>query len=109
MRILKHSHSAEKFGRRTLYTFLTFISLQNIKKLEGGPFGDDKKISKRVSQFRKKIERGPYSLVRYCRLRLKSLTKRKGTLCTKFPLAALGFSSFGSFCKKCPLGIHSVM
>ena len=30
--------------------FLTFILLQDIKKLKGGPFGDDRKFSKSQSQ-----------------------------------------------------------
>ena len=36
MRILKQFFSAEKSERGTLLDFLTFILLQNIKKLEGG-------------------------------------------------------------------------
>ena len=42
----KMSHSAEKYERGTLWDLLTYIQLQNIKKLEGGPFGDIKKFSK---------------------------------------------------------------
>ena len=34
------SHSAKKCKRGTLLDLLTYIPLQNIKKLEGGPFGD---------------------------------------------------------------------
>ena len=30
----------------TLWNFLTFVLLQNIKKMKGGPFGDIKKFSK---------------------------------------------------------------
>ena len=40
MSILKQSHSAEKSERGNLSDFLTFILLQNIKKLKGGPCGD---------------------------------------------------------------------
>ena len=42
----------------TLLDLLTYIPLQNIKKLEGGPFGDIKKFLKKVAQCRKKIQRG---------------------------------------------------
>ena len=34
----KKSHSAEKCRRGTLWDLLTYIQLQNMKKLEGGPF-----------------------------------------------------------------------
>ena len=58
MRILKQSLSAEKSERGTFLNFLAFILLQNIKKLEGGPFGDIKNFSIKVSQFRKKNRKG---------------------------------------------------
>ena len=32
--------------KETLLNFLTFVLLQNIKKMKGGPFGDIKKFSK---------------------------------------------------------------
>ena len=42
----------------TLLDLLTHIQLQNIKKLEGGPFGDIKKILKKSRTVPKKIQRG---------------------------------------------------
>ena len=53
--------------RGTLPNFLPSILLQNVKKIEGGPFGDSKIFSKK-SQCRKKL-RGLFSLARYCMLR----------------------------------------
>ena len=41
----------------TLLDLLTYIRLQNIKKLEGGPFGDTKKFSKK-SYSAEKIQKG---------------------------------------------------
>ena len=40
----------------TLWDFLTFVLLQNIKKMKGGSFGDIKKLLKKISQTRKKGE-----------------------------------------------------
>ena len=55
----KMSHSAEKWKGGTLWDLLTYILLQNIKKLEGGLFWDLKKFSKKISHSaEKKIERG---------------------------------------------------
>ena len=56
MRILKQSHSAEKLERGNALGFLNFNLLQNIKKLEAGPFGD-KKLRKK-SHSAEKIQRG---------------------------------------------------
>ena len=51
------------------------------KKLEGGLFGDTKKFSKKVSQCRKKIERGDFfSLGRFRRLRSKRKKNEIATL-----------------------------
>ena len=44
--------------RGTLLDLLTNIRLQNIKKLEGGPFEDNKKFSKKVAQCRKNHKLG---------------------------------------------------
>ena len=52
----KMSHSAEKFKRGTLLDLLTYILLQNIKNFEGGPFGDIKRFSKKVTQCRIKYK-----------------------------------------------------
>ena len=51
-RISKQSHSAEKFEGGDPLVFL-----KNIKKHEGGPFGD-KKFREIVAQCRKKFKRG---------------------------------------------------
>ena len=48
------SHSAEKGKRGTIWDLLTYILLQNIKKFEGGPFGDIKKILKKCRTVPKK-------------------------------------------------------
>ena len=45
------SHSAVKGG--TFVDLITYILLQNIQKLEGGPFEDIKKFQKKVAQCRK--------------------------------------------------------
>ena len=51
------SHSAEKCKRGTLWDLLTYIQSQNIKKLEGGPFGDITYFEKK-SHSAEKIQRG---------------------------------------------------
>ena len=54
MRIFK-SHSAEKSERRDPLGFFNIRSVAKYQnKLKGGPFGDIKKFSKKVSQSRKK-------------------------------------------------------
>ena len=45
-------------GGRTLLDLLTYIPLQNIKKLEGGPFGEKFFFSKKKSYSAKKTQRG---------------------------------------------------
>ena len=63
----KKSHSAEKCKRGTLLDLLTYIPLQNIKNLEGGPFGDIKKFSKKSRTVPKKVQRGgPFRHFRFC-------------------------------------------
>ena len=61
------SHSAKKCKRGSFLDFLTYIPLQNIKKLEGGPFGNNKKFRKKVAQSRKNPKGGPFRHVRVCR------------------------------------------
>ena len=61
------SHSAEKCERGTLWALLTYILLQNIKKLERGTLLRHLKFSKKSRTMPKKIE--TFSLVRFCRLR----------------------------------------
>ena len=47
--------------------------------MKGGPFGDIKKFSKKSRTVPKKIQNGgPFTLIRFCRLRLKSKKKPKG-------------------------------
>ena len=53
----------------TLWNFLTFVLLQNIKKMKGGPFGDIKKFSK-ISL--NKPKRGGGFGVSYCRKKRES-------------------------------------
>ena len=45
------SHKAENCERGVLSDFLTFILLRYFKKIEGGPFGDSEKISKKMRIF----------------------------------------------------------
>ena len=58
MKKLKKSHNAEKkLKGGTLWDFSTSILSQNIKKMQGGPFGEKFFFRKKVSQCRKN-ERG---------------------------------------------------
>ena len=57
-----------KTERGTLWDFSTFILSQNINKLKVGPFGEIFS-KKKVSQCRKKLKGGPFSLSRYDMLR----------------------------------------
>ena len=52
------SHSAEKSKRGPLLDLLTYIMLQNFKKLERGPLGTLKNFRKKVAQCRNKIQKG---------------------------------------------------
>ena len=54
----KLSHSAEKRKGRTFLDLLTYIPLQNIKKLEGGSIWGHKKISKKSRTVPKKSKGG---------------------------------------------------
>ena len=67
----KKSHTNLKGGRGALWDFWTSILPQNIEKLKG-PSGE-KYISKN-QQCQKKLERGPFSLARYCVTRKKVKT-----------------------------------
>ena len=51
----------------TLLYLLTYILLQNIKKLEGGTLWGYKKIFGKSRTVPKKIQRGPFRHVRFCR------------------------------------------
>ena len=46
MRILNSLIVPKNLTEETLLNFLTFVLLQNIKKMKGGPFGAIKKFSK---------------------------------------------------------------
>ena len=70
-------------GRGHFWGFLTSILLQNIKKLKG-PFGGKKDFQKKSHNV-KKIERGPFSLARYCLLRWKRNNFYISVLCAKWP------------------------
>ena len=62
----KKSHSAEKCKRGTLLDLLTYIPLQNIKKLERGTLWGQKNFGKMSHSAEKNSKRGPYSLVLFC-------------------------------------------
>ena len=83
------SHSAEKCKRGTLLDLLTFILLQNNRKLKGGTLWDNKKIfEKKVAQCRKKNQKGgPLVSAGFVDYSEKVKKVKKGTLCTKFALA----------------------
>ena len=96
----KMSHSAEKCKRGSLWALLTYILLQNIKKLERGTLLRHKKFSKKVAQSRKKSNLlVSSSFVRY----VKKVKNERGD-----PFALISAdrtwpyaSSFSSFdCKK---------
>ena len=53
----EHSLIVPKYLKgETLSAFWHIILLQNVKKIEGGSFGDTKKNSKKVAQCRKKLK-----------------------------------------------------
>ena len=55
----KKSHSAENVERGTLWDLLTYIQLQNMKKLEGGTLLRHQKFFRKKSRtVPKKIQRG---------------------------------------------------
>ena len=69
----KKSHNAEKkLKGGTLWDFLTSILSQNIKKMQGGPFGEKFFFRKKVSQCRKKSKGEVFGLARYGMLRGKT-------------------------------------
>ena len=60
MRIFNSLIVPKNLKEETLLNFLTFVLLQNIKKMKGGPFGDIKKFSKKGL---KKPKKGRGSLI----------------------------------------------
>ena len=69
MRFLKQSHCAEKLERGDPLGFLKLQFAAKNQKLEGGPFGDKKKLKKKVAQWRKNSKGGPCGPVQFCILR----------------------------------------
>ena len=81
MRSLK-SHSAEIHKNRDPLGFLALLFAAKYQEnLKVGPF-EGKKIESHTVP--KKIERGPFSLVRFCRLRKNSKKRKGGPFCTNF-------------------------
>ena len=80
----------------TLWTFLTYILLQNIKELERGTHLRHLKNFRKNRTMPKKIERVSSGFVGYG----KKVKNERGTLCTNFrcPDLAYNLSSFSSFC-----------
>ena len=66
----KMSHSAKKCKKGTLWALLTYILLQKIKKTRKGESFETLKSFRKKSHNAEKNRR--FSLVRFCRLRLKS-------------------------------------
>ena len=96
----KMSHSHQKCKRGAILELLTYILLQNIKKLEGGPVGDIKKFSK-MSHNAEKSRKGAPSVSSGFVGFLEKLKKMKrGPLWTKFALAGLGLRWFQNCFKK---------
>ena len=98
------SHSAEKCKRGDPLGLINIYSVAKHQKTrKGDSFETLKKFSKKVAQCRKKSKGGPFSLVRFCRLRLKSKKRER-----EDPFALISAdrtwpygSSFSSFdCKK---------
>ena len=58
MRIFNSLIEPKYLKEETLLNFLTFVLLQNIKKMKGGPFGDIKKFSKISLKKPKRVEGG---------------------------------------------------
>ena len=98
---LKMSHSAEKWKGGTLWDSLTYILLQNIKKLEGGLFWDLKKFRKKIRTVPKKNWKGDplvsSGFVGY----VKKVKKWKGgPFCTNFRWPDLASYASSFDCKK---------
>ena len=51
------SHSAEKCEKGTLQDFITFVLLQDIKKLKGGRFGDIKNFLEKIRESKKFLKK----------------------------------------------------
>ena len=78
----------------TLLDLLTYIMLQNIKKLEGGPFWDIKKIFEKKPHSAEKNPKGdPLDTSGFVGF-LEKVKNERGTLWTKFALAGLGLRWF---------------
>ena len=79
----KKLHSAEKCKRGTLLDLLTYIPLQNIKKIDRGTLWGQKKIWRKSRTVPKKLKGGGDPIVSSCFVSYdkNGLTER-GTLCT---------------------------
>ena len=82
----KKSHSAEKCnrGNETLLHFLTYIPLQNIKKLKRGPFGDIKNVSRKNCTVPKKNPKGTLEALPDVYVSLKKKRMKGGPFGHKF-------------------------
>ena len=83
------SLSVEKCEWGTLLDLVTYFLLR-------GPFGDLNQFSQKTSHRSKGAPVVSSGFVGY----VKKVNMKGGTICTKFPLAGLSFSSFSSFCGK---------
>ena len=67
---------------------LGFINIYSVAKYQKTRKGDSfetlKSFRKKVAQRRKKSKGGPFSLLRFCSLRLKSKKMKRGPFCTDF-------------------------
>ena len=88
------SHSAEKYKTGTLLDLLTYIPLQNIKKIRRGALLGHEKIFGKNRTVPKKIQRAdPLGTSGFVGL-LEKVKNERGTLWTKFALAGLGLRWF---------------
>ena len=62
------SHSSGKREKKGPSEILTSILLQNIKKIDGGPFGNIEKFWEKSLTVPKKRKGEPFNLVRFCML-----------------------------------------
>ena len=96
----KNSHSAEKCKRRTFLDLLTYISLQNIKKLEGEtPWGHIKNFAKCRAMPKKIQRRHPLGTSGFVGF-LDKLKNERGPFGIKLPWRDLALGGFRIVSKK---------
>ena len=78
------SHSAEKCKRGILWSLLTYILLQNIKKLKRGTLLRHQNIFEKSRTMPKKIERGDTLVSSGFVGYVKNVKKKGGPFCTLF-------------------------